>query len=364
LPTLSRAFIEPVIIGPSAALEKVLASASRVARGNAKVLITGESGVGKDLIARFIHARSTRRHRAFIALNCAGLSETLLETELFGHVRGSFTGAHRDKAGKLQLAHQGTVFLDEVGEMSLRMQAVLLRFLENGEIQPVGSDTPATSVDVRIISATNRDLRQMVAANEFREDLFYRIQVMHLHVPPLRERTDDIPALLDYLFTRAGRTCVINDEAMGIILRHPWMGNIRELQNVVEQLLGEPTGDAITPDDLPRSMIAEGPALVTPGRERRRQVADELHEALISGSSQFWTHVHTLFMSRDITRKDLRDLLRRGLAHTGGSYRELLALFGMSPTDYKRFLNFLSSHDCAIDFREFRPGVTTRDGTG
>src|SRR6266498_1289936 len=158
----ARRVTAPVFLGSAAVIDRVRVAAERVARGDAKVLITGESGVGKDVLGRYLHAHSTRSAAPFVALNCAGISETLLESELFGHVKGSFTGAHRDKVGKLQLAHRGTVFLDEIGEMSLRMQALLLRFLENGEIQPVGADTSAARVDVRVISATNRNLAEMV----------------------------------------------------------------------------------------------------------------------------------------------------------------------------------------------------------
>src|SRR5687767_12670837 len=217
-------------------MQWVLAAAKRVASAQIKVLITGESGVGKDLIARYIHTQSPRAPAPFIALNCAGLSDTLLESELFGHVRGSFTGAHRDKVGRLQLANRGTVFLDEIGEMSQRMQALLLRFLENGEIQQVGSDSIATRADVRVVAATNRDLSRMVADGQFREDLLYRIKVVHLHVPPLRERREDIPALIEHAIDRSGRSCSVSPDAMEVLQRYTWPGNIRELQNVVEQI--------------------------------------------------------------------------------------------------------------------------------
>src|SRR5215510_2042133 len=179
---------EPVLLGTGPAMEWLRSASARVAAGTAKVLITGESGVGKDLVARFIHARSPRATRPFVALNCAGVSETLLESELFGHVKGSFTGAHRDKVGLFQLGHRGTVFLDEVGEMSLRMQAMLLRFLESGEVKPVGADLASGKVDVRVIAATNRSLPEMVSKGLFREDLMYRIMVVHLEVPSLRSR--------------------------------------------------------------------------------------------------------------------------------------------------------------------------------
>jgi hypothetical protein len=160
----------------------------RVARSDAKVLITGESGSGKELVAQAIHNESSRADKAFVAVNCAGLPETLLESELFGHVRGSFTGAYRDKLGKLEMADSGTVFLDEIGEMTLRMQGLLLRFLETGELQKVGADHVTRRVNVRVVAATNRNLRDMIGQGLFREDLFYRLNVIHLSVPPLRER--------------------------------------------------------------------------------------------------------------------------------------------------------------------------------
>src|SRR5215472_13176115 len=185
----------PVLVAASPQMAEIESLAWRAAAGDAKVLITGESGVGKDLIARMVHVHSARATGAFIAVNCAGLTETLLESELFGHEKGSFTGAYRDKPGKLQLAHRGTLFLDEVGEMSLRMQALLLRFLETGEIQSVGAHSAPTNVNVRVIAATNRSLEDRVAAGEFREDLLYRLRVIHIHVPPLRDRREDIPEL-------------------------------------------------------------------------------------------------------------------------------------------------------------------------
>ena len=195
---------DPLFIAESEAMKDLKQLAARASGGDAKVLVTGESGVGKDVIARFIHARSKRSPRPFIAVNCAAFSETLLESELFGHVKGSFTGAHRDKVGKLQQANRGTIFLDEGGEMSLRMQALLLRFLESGEIQSVGADGGGTHVDVRVISATNRDLPTLISAGQFREDLLYRIRVIHLQVPPLRARREDIRRSSITRFRRAG----------------------------------------------------------------------------------------------------------------------------------------------------------------
>ena len=347
---------EPLFIAESPAMKEVKQLAARASTGDAKVLITGESGVGKDVIARFIHARSTRSQRSFVAVNCAAFSETLLESELFGHVKGSFTGAHRDKIGKLQQAHRGTIFLDEVGEMSLRMQALLLRFLESGEIQSVGADGGGTHVDVRVISATNRDLPALIAAGQFREDLMYRIRVIHLQVPPLRARREDIRPLVNHTVERGGRPITFSDEAMEALERYRWPGNVRQLQNMIEQLTWMTPKDEVDLDDLPGALRMPAGAGILPARERRRQVADDLYHGLVTGVYAFWDHTYPLFMNRDITRHDLRELVRRGLATTCGNYRALVKLFRMPPKDYKRFLNFLAAHDCRVDFREFRTG--------
>ena len=332
----------------------VLALATRAALTDVKVLVTGESGVGKDLVARHIHSQSARAHRSMIAVNCAALSETLLESELFGHVKGSFTGAYRDKLGKLQLAHRGTIFLDEIGEMSLRMQALLLRVLENGEIQPVGSDRPVANVDVRLIAATNRDLGTLVGDGRFREDLLYRVKVAHIHVPGLRERPEDIRPLVETLARQRGRRLTLTEEAWSALETYHWPGNVRELQNVVDQLVWMSSEDLVTLTDLPAAIRAREAPRAAPARERRRQVADDLFCGLVEGRYDFWSQLHPLFLSRDSTRNDLRELVRRGLGATHGSYRELMTLFRMGPHDYKRFLNFLTTHDCGIDYREFR----------
>jgi transcriptional regulator with GAF, ATPase, and Fis domain len=344
------------MVHASPQMREILALTGRVATGDAKVLITGESGVGKDLIAREIHARSPRASRAFVAVNCAGLTETLLESELFGHVKGSFTGAYRDKPGKLQLANRGTLFLDEVGEMSLRMQALLLRFLENGEIQAVGADHLRSTVDVRVVAATNRNLGDMVANGQFREDLLYRLRVIHIHVPPLRERKEDVRVLVDYLISKASRPVSFAEEALRTLERYRWPGNIRELQNVVEQSLWMANGSLVEVSHLPPAVQASADQ-VLPIKERRRQVSDELYMALVSGGYAFWEHIHPLFLQRDVTRHDVRELVRRGLSTTRGNYRSLLRLFGMPASDYKRFLNFLAAHDCNVDFRAYRNGT-------
>ena len=337
-------------------MHSLVAAADRAAVSDGKVLITGESGVGKDLISRRIHFRSRRANHPYVPVNCAGLTESLLESELFGHVKGSFTGAYRDKAGKLQAAHGGTVFLDEVGEMSLRMQAMLLRFLENGEIQAVGADTRVTTVNVRVIAATNRNLPELIAAGQFREDLLYRLRVIHIEVPPLRDRREDIPVLVAHFIERTGRAARFTEEAMLCLRRHRWPGNVRELQNVVEQAMWLAHGDVVDVPQLPEAVRVPAQS-VLPMRERRAQVSDELYTALVHGGYSFWDHIYPLFLSRDITRHDMRELVRRGLSTTRGNYRALLKLFGMSSQEYKRFLNFLAAHQCGADFREFRQGT-------
>jgi DNA-binding NtrC family response regulator len=349
-------FEKPLIVARSAAMRDICSMAERVAASDAKVLITGESGVGKDLVAQLIHWHSRRVDSPFVAVNCAGVAETLLESELFGHVKGAFTDAVRDTVGKLQLAHTGTLFLDEVAEMSLRMQALLLRFLENGEIQPVGAERGRTSVDVRIIAATNRSLVEAVAAGRFREDLMYRIDVVHIRVPPLRDRPDDIAALVAHLSSTAERKITFTDGAMRALETYRWPGNVRELQNVVERLIWTTAGDVVGVEDLPAMLRPGRLERVVPARERRRQLADELFKALTEGTVMFWEHVHAMFLERDVTRHDIRELVRRGLAATHGNYRAVVGLFGLPPTDYKRFLNFLTTHDLVVDYRPYRSG--------
>jgi len=340
------------LLGCSDAMGRVRDLARRVACCDAKVLLTGESGVGKDVVARYIHANSPRASRPFVPVNCAGLTDTLLEAELFGHVKGSFTGAYRDKVGRLQLASRGTIFMDEVGEMTLRMQALLLRFLENGEIQPVGSERISSAVDVRVIAATNRNLSALVADGRFREDLLYRIKVVHIDVPPLRERTSDIRALVSGFVERTGRSIRFSEPALRVMEAYGWPGNVRELQNVVEHVMWAAPDDEVGVEHLPAAIASAAPG---PDRvERRRQTADHLYEALSSGKESFWDDVHPRFIQRDLTRQDLRELVRRGLTNANGNYRAMLPLLGLPASDYKRLLNFLASHDCVVDYRHFR----------
>jgi two-component system, NtrC family, response regulator AtoC len=248
----ARARLE--LIGRSPEIVGLQEEIERVARSDAKVLITGESGVGKEIVARSIHTLGPRAAMPFAPVNCAGLPETLLESELFGHVKGSFTGAYRDKPGKLETAHMGTIFLDEVGEMTLGTQKKLLRVLQEREFERVGGTVPV-KVDVRVIAATNRNLRDEVASGRFREDLFYRLNVIAIHMPTLRERMEDIPALVNYFldkhrYSAASTPSRITEEAMNILMTHEWPGNVRELENIIQRAVVLSRGGIITPDHI------------------------------------------------------------------------------------------------------------------
>jgi two-component system response regulator AtoC len=347
------------LIGSSPLISELRQEIGRVAPSDAKILITGESGTGKEVVARQVCTTSRRAGQPFVAVNCAGLPETLLESELFGHVRGSFTGAYRDKLGKLEIADHGTIFLDEIGEMTLRMQGLLLRFLETGEIQKVGAHRPAGRVNVRTFAATNRDLKEMIAQGTFREDLFYRLNVIHLVVPPLRERKEDLPALVNHFLARlspqdGNPAPTITPEAMSLLSAYQWPGNVRELQNVIERLLIRVPGGSIAVADLPADIRTTAKPGVAPFRERRRTVADDLYQRITTEQQSFWTTVYPLFMQREITRACVRDVVRRGLQDSHGSYKIVARMFNMDEQDYKKFLNFLRKHDCQLSFKEYR----------
>jgi two-component system nitrogen regulation response regulator NtrX len=252
------------MIGRSPSLEAVRETIERVGPTDARVLITGENGTGKELVARAIHAASSRRSRAFVEVNCAAIPSELIESELFGHMKGSFTGAVADRAGKFEQADGGTLFLDEVGDMSLAAQAKVLRALQEGVIARIGS-TKSLTVDVRVLAATNKDLAEEIAAGRFREDLYYRLNVVPIELPPLRERREDIPALVDHFVSElAGKAGVgarsVEDQAVKLLGQRDWPGNIRELRNAVERLLILSRGKSVTAADVGRLLgsAAEG----------------------------------------------------------------------------------------------------------
>ncbi|MBW3655036.1 MAG: sigma-54 dependent transcriptional regulator [Gemmatimonadetes bacterium] len=242
------------IVGRSFALRQVLDRVEKVAPTDARVLVTGENGTGKELVARAIHRLSPRADKAFIEVNCAAIPSELIESELFGHMKGSFTGAHEDRAGKFELADGGTLFLDEIGDMSLQAQAKVLRALQEGIVTRVGGAKPIT-VDVRVLAATNKDLEEEIKGGRFREDLYYRLNVIPLHVPPLRERREDIPMLVRHFVESYSREAnlrpkPISDDALDRMQRMDWPGNVRELRNTVERLLILASGASITADDV------------------------------------------------------------------------------------------------------------------
>jgi DNA-binding NtrC family response regulator len=246
------------MIAGSRAMRAVTDTASRVAQADTTVLIEGESGTGKELLAKAIHFHSSRARGPFVTINCGAIPEQLLESELFGHRRGSFTGAVADKKGKFEAADRGTIFLDEIGELPLMLQVKILRVLQEREIDKVG-DTRSVKVDVRVLAATNRDLEKMIADNTFRDDLYYRLAVVSIRVPPLRERTDDIPLLVDHLLDkhvgRLGKSRPDVDKAVyAAFNRYSWPGNIRELENILERALVLDRDGRIGPDDLPERL--------------------------------------------------------------------------------------------------------------
>jgi len=356
----------PLLIGSSDAMQRLREDVDAAARSDAKVLIVGETGVGKEIVARMIHETGRRRTRNFVTINCAGLPDSLLESELFGHVRGSFTGAYRDKPGLAAMAHNGTLFLDELGETSLRMQALLLRFVENGEIQRVGSDRIDGRVDVRIIAATNRNLAKRIGEGEFREDLYYRLNVIRLAIPPLRERGDDVTMLLRHYLSESATAHQVDlprltPTAEKILTSHRWPGNVRELKNVVERLVIRHSGRDIVPDDLPAEILdavtfaaetsTQAPSNASIETKSRAEV---LWDSMVVGGESFWTVVYPAFIDRELTKTDLRQIVKAGLQRTQGNYRKLVELFRMAPGDYKRFLAFLYQHDCHLPFHGFR----------
>jgi DNA-binding NtrC family response regulator len=247
------------LIGDSPAIQKVIAAALRVARTGASVLISGESGTGKELVANAIHAHSDRKEMPFVKVNCSAIPETLIESELFGYLKGAFTGAAANKRGLFEVAHRGTIFLDEVADLSLAAQAKILRVVQSGEMQKIGSEE-AIMVDVRLLSGTHKDLKAQVAAGLFRGDLYYRLNVVPIRVPSLRERPEDIPLLAQFF---AHRVCeknnfknkTIDDDVLSELRRYPWPGNVRELQNVMERIVTM-SGERISLVDIPDDIVA------------------------------------------------------------------------------------------------------------
>ncbi len=251
--------VRGLIVGSSPAMVEVYKTIAKVASTDATVLIEGESGTGKELVAHSIHQLGNRRERPFLTLNCASLTETLLESELFGYVRGAFTGATGSKRGIFEAADRGTAFLDEIGDTTPALQSKLLRVLETGEIMAVGSTVPSR-VDVRVIAATNRDLTSLTTEGKFREDLYYRLKVVTIELPPLRSRLSDLPLLFDYFLrkysVRAGKTLAVHPEVLSRLQSFSWPGNVRQLENVVERAVALNTSGVFAVEDLPEELQA------------------------------------------------------------------------------------------------------------
>jgi DNA-binding NtrC family response regulator len=322
------------LVGQSEAIRKVFKLIDSISSTSATALIQGESGTGKELVARAIHERSPRKAAPFVAVNCSALSETLLESELFGHVRGAFTGAIKDQKGVFEAAHGGTLFLDELGDMAPATQVRLLRAIQQGEIKPVGSHKEV-KVDVRIIAATNVDLKQAMAKGKFREDLYYRLNVIAFHLPPLRERPEDIPLLAYHFLTkhaakqRRPEMTRIDPQALAQLQAHGWVGNVRELENVIERgvILGQ--GDTLKPGDLPDAVRGE-PSVALP-------VPDSL------------AHLPYAEAKKVATRAFERRYLSAQLERNGQSVSAAARAAGMDRSNFRRLLKQYQVSAAAAD---------------
>ena len=319
-------------LGDDPQIVSLLETAGRAAASDATVLIQGENGVGKTLLAEYIHRRSPRAGSRLVTIRCGVLPDTLVESELFGDTFHTAIG--------------GTVVIDEVAELPLRLQGMLLDMLERADRDFASSDMGPTGV--RVIATANRKLAEMVTSGQFREDLLHRLRIIELSVPAIRERRTDIPLLAAYFAERL-RPVSFSPAATHLLMRYRWPGNVRELRNAVEHAVFQTDDEIIPVQALPSTVTAAADTIVLQ-HDRRSRIADELYEALVGAGYSFWEHVHPLFVSRDITRQDLRDLVQLGLANARGSYQGLLRLFGMKSNDYQRFLNFLAAHDCIVDF--------------
>lgn len=288
-------------------MQEVFELTKKVAPTNATVLITGESGVGKEVIARLVHVHSQQQDHVFLPVNCSAIPETLLESQLFGHTKGAFTGAIGAQEGLFQRARGGTIFLDEIGEMPTTLQPKLLRALEEREVLPVGATTPV-KIDIRIVAATNRDLKQEVEGGRFREDLYYRLNVIELYIPPLRERREDIPLLVEYLIQRHNSEMKkaykgVDNATMKQLMSLPWKGNVRELDNVLERAMILGNGEWISPSDLPRGEAAPLPSLTA--------TSDNLKEAVQSYER---SHIETVLKKMEGDKKRAAELLGLSLS--------------------------------------------------
>ena len=301
------------LVGRSSAMQEITELTKKVAPTNATVLITGESGVGKEVVARLMHSLSAQNDHVFLPVNCSAIPETLLESQLFGYVRGAFTGAVGNQEGLFQRARGGTIFLDEIGEMPLTLQPKLLRAIEEKEVLPVGATTPVKT-DVRLLAATNCDLKKAVEEGRFRDDLYYRLNVIELQIPPLRERREDIPLLVEHLVRRHNQDLKkaykgVDNATMKVLMSLPWKGNVRELDNVLERAMILGNGEWITPADLPRGEAQEQASL--------RSLSDNLKEALQAYEK---SHIEQVLKKLDGDKRQVAEALGMSLSSL---YRKL-----------------------------------------
>jgi len=337
---LRRRYRVESIVGGSAAIRRLLGLAATAARSRSSVVITGETGTGKELIANVVHYNSARAGGPLIKVNCGALPETLLESELFGHVKGAFTGAVRDYDGRFRAADGGTLFLDELAEMSPRLQVKLLRVLQERQFEPVGSSRTVT-VDVRIVGATNRDLRAEISARRFREDLFYRLNVIPVHSPPLRERPEDIPLLVDHFLERHNResdrqVTKVPRKVLERLLDYPWPGNVRELENCIERGVVMSPDDSLSLELLPEEIRSYRSAPPTLSAAKESELELELRKAVISFLSAHSSHAGI----RDVLLEIVDETLLRHLLNAGShSQRELAGLLDLSRVTLRKKLN-------------------------
>jgi two-component system nitrogen regulation response regulator GlnG len=331
-PTINIEDYREGIVGSTGVMQEVFKVIGQVTASDVTVMITGESGTGKELVARSIWKHSHRTTKPFIAVNCAAIPDNLIESELFGHEKGSFTGATGQRLGKFELCDGGTIFLDEIGDMALSTQTKILRVLQQGEIQRVGG-TETIRVDVRILAATNKDLESMVKAKTFREDLYYRLNVVRIRMPALRERADDIPQIVDFCLQnlvkqRKARVAKVSPEAMAVLTRHRWPGNVRELENVVYRSAVIAQGDAILPTDLPLEIrqpeaagATESPAAAA--GERLSLVLDTAYTLLAAGDEPVLTRLQ-------------REMATRALNAEGGDETRAAERLGVTRAAFKK----------------------------
>lgn len=328
------------VVGHSAKLVEMLGKLLKVARYDEPVLIYGESGVGKESLAQSIHLMSGRRSRPFVSVNCPQFQEgNLTVSELFGHRKGSFTGAVGDRKGCFETADGGVVFLDEIGDLPMNAQVMLLRTIATGEFRPLGSEQ-LRKANVRIVSATNRSLNELVMSEQFRNDLLFRLRYFMLEPPPLRERGDDWRLLIDWCLARLHRRYGVakrfSEESLRLLEGYRWPGNVRELIGIVTTGYALSEGERIEPRDFLDRLEQE----VRP----REDELDAIYRRLARSSGDFWTLVHEPFIDRDLSRRDVRRLIARGLREAHGSYRRLLEQWRVPGSEYKRFMGFLRNH--------------------